>query len=281
MKFIDIEKDVGAMRFPGMHYMDRITGKSNQSLITYINEHVTEPQDRVVQIPYIFTARNTFRLFNNVLLYNQITPTADAFDTELKDNGTVDAQFANLSPAQAWGNVTNQFTTALSENFTAGFNALMKTDFQSIRAYLQSQGYTDPEIDWMETINDATDHYDTYSMSQGVLEQWVFTESRLEDWTCIRGGMDRITHGIERILKNKPILQARVTAIKPCSNGELHLRYNGTDRKYAHVISTIPLGALQAVDLKEVKLGYAQRNAIRKLSYDPAMKIGVKFKTRW
>src|ERR1700709_2474462 len=163
------------MRFPGMDYMDRIIGKSNMSLITYINEHVAKSQDQVVQIPYIFTARNTFRLFNDVLIYNQATPTADAFDAELSDNGTVDAQFASLSPAQAWSNVTNQFTTQLSNNFTAGFNALMKTDSLSIRAYLLSQGYSNPEIDWMETINDATDHYDTYSMPQGVLEQWVFT----------------------------------------------------------------------------------------------------------
>ena len=269
------------MRFPGMDYMGRIIGGSNNSLIPYINKHVTQSQDKVVQIPYIFTADNTFRLFNDVLLYNQVTPTADAFNAELSDDGTVDAQFAKLSPAQAWSNATNQFTVALSDNFTAGFDALMKTDSQSIRAYLLSHGYTDPEIDWMETINDATDHYDTYSMPQGVLEQWVFTESSLDNWTCIRGGMDRITHGMQQIIKNKPVLNSRVTAIKPCSNGELALEYNGTEQTYAHVISTIPLGALQAVDLKELQLGYAQRNAIRKLSYDPAMKIGIKFKTRW
>jgi hypothetical protein len=264
-----------------MDYMDRIIGGSNRSLISYINKHVAKSQDRVVQIPYIFTASNTFRLFNDILLYNQVTPTADAFDAELSDNGTVEAQFASISPAQAWSDVTNQFTVALSDNFTAGFNALLKADSQSIRAYLLSHGYTNPEIDWMETINDATDHYDTYSMPQGVLEQWVFTESSLDNWTCIQGGMDRITHGIQQIIKNKPVLRSRVTAIKPCPNGELALSYNGTEQTYAHVISTIPLGALQAVDLKGLELGYAQRNAIRKLSYDPSMKIGIKFKTRW
>jgi Flavin containing amine oxidoreductase len=269
------------MRFPGMDYMARITGRSNNSLIPYINKHVKQSQHRVVQIPYIFTSNNTFRLFNDILLYNQVTPTADAFDAEVLDNGTVNTQFAMVSPAQAWSSVTNKFTIALSGNFTAGFDALMKTDSQSIRAYLLSQGYTDPEIDWMETINDATDHYDTYSMPQGVLEQWVFTESSLDNWTCIRGGMDRITHGMHEILKNKPVLNSRVTAIKPVSNGQLAITYNGTEHAYAHVISTVPLGPLQAMDLKELQLGYAQRNAIRKLSYDPSMKIGIKFKTRW
>lgn len=269
------------MRFPGMDYMNRIIGKSNDSLIPYINAHVVEPEDRIVQLPYIFTAENTFRLFNDILLYNQVTPTADAFNTEVSDNGTVDTTFAKLSPSEAWSNVTNKFTTALSQNFTAGFNLLMETDSQSIRAYLLSQGYTDPEIDWMETINDATDHYDMYSMSQGVLEQWVFTEATLDSWTCIRGGMDRITHGMQQIIKHKPILNSPVTAIKPQSNGELAVEYNGEERTYAHVISTIPLGALQTVDLRELDLGYSQRNAIRKLNYDPSMKIGIKFKTRW
>lgn len=269
------------MRFPGMDYMGRIIGASNDSLISYINAHVSHPQDRVVQLPYIFTAENTFRLFNDVLLHNQVTPTADVFDTEVSDNGTVDANFAKLSPPDVWSKVTSQFTTALSENFTAGFNLLMKTDSQSIRAYLLSHGYTNPEVDWMETINDATDHYDMYSMSQGVLEQWVFTESRLDNWTCIRGGMDRLTHGMAQIIKHKPILNSPVTAIKPCASGELTLKYNGKERTYAHVISTIPLGALQTVDLEDLDLGYSHRNAIRKLNYDPSMKIGVKFKTRW
>lgn len=269
------------MRFPGMDYMSRVTGSSNNSLISYINAHILQSQDKIVQLPYIFTAENTFRFFNEILLHNQVIPTADAFDAEISDNGTVDAQFANSSPGQAWANVTNRFTTALSENFTAGFDLLMRTDSQSIRAYLLSQGYTDPEVDWMETINDATDHYDMYSMSQGVLEQWIFTESRLDNWTCIRGGMDRITYGMQQIIKNKPILNAPVTAIKSDSSGQLNLQYNGEEQAYAHIVSTIPLGALQTVDLTGLQLGYAQRNAIRKLNYDPSLKIGIKFKTRW
>jgi hypothetical protein len=264
-----------------MKYMSRITGSANNSLISYINEHIPSAKDRVVQIPYIFTANNTFRIFNDVLLYNQDPPTADAFNAEVSDNGTVDAQFGALDPQKVWASVTQKFTTALSKNFTSGFDLLMNYDSQSIREYLMFLGYTGAQIDWMETVNDATDHYDTYSMSQGVLEQWIFTESKLDDWTCINGGMDRITNGMRQIIKSKPILNSPVTAIKPVSNGQLSLQFNGTEQKYAHVISTIPLGALQTVDLKGLDLGFAQRNAIRKLSYDPSMKIGVKFKTRW
>lgn len=272
------------MRFPGMDYMARITGPYNNSLIPYINAHVSSPKDKVVQIPYIYTANNTFRLYNEVLLYNQVPPTADAFNTELTDNGTVDAQFAQLDPTKVWASVTQKMTAALSENFTAGFNLLMDYDYQSIRSYLVSQGYTGPQIDWMETIDDATDHYDMYSMSQGALTQWIFTESSIDNWTCINGGMDRITYGMEQIISSKPILNSPVTAIKPASGGQLSLEIdngNGKERTYAHVISTIPLGALQIVDLTELDLNYGQRHAIRKLNYDPALKIGIKFKTRW
>lgn len=270
------------MRFPGMDYMARITGSSNNSLIPYINAHVSSPKDKVVQVPYIFTANNTFRLYNEVLLYNQDPPTAGAFNTELTDNGTVDAQFAQLDPTEVWASVTQNLTSALSANFTEGFNLLMEYDSESIRSYLLSQGYTGPQVDWMETIDDATDHYDMYSMSQGVLEQWVFTESSLDNWTCINGGMDRITHGMEQIISSKPILNSPVTAIKPALSGQLSVEIeDGKERTYAHVISTIPLGALQIVDLTELDLGYAQRHAIRKLNYDPSLKIGIKFKTRW
>ena len=268
------------MRFPAMDYMSRIIGTANNSLIPYINAQVTSPDDQVVQIPYIFTANYTFRRFNEIIQFNQLAPTADAFNAELADNGTVDAQFATVSPPDRWTNVTLNFTDVLSKNFTLGFDLLMDVDAQSIRSYLESQGYTGPEIDWMETINDATGHYDMYSMSQGVLEEWVFTQSGL-NWTCINGGMDRITNGMLQVIKNKPFMNSPVTAIAPVSNVSLSLLVNGTEWEYSHVISTIPLGALQAVDMTTVDLGYAQRNAIRKLNYDPALKIGMKFKTRW
>jgi len=275
-------QDVGAMRFPGMNYMDRIIGTANNSLIPYINSKVDDPKDRVQQIPYIFTAENTFRRYNDILQYNQVPPTADIFDAELADNGTVDAQFAKLDPTTVWANVTNTLTTALSNDFTEGFNLLMNYDLESVRSYLLSQGFTGPQVDWLETINDATDHYDMYSMSQSVLEEWIFSEAPLDSWTCINGGMDRLTNGMLQIIKNKPIMNTPVTAILPAENQQLRLKFNGTqERTYAHVISTIPLGALQTVDLTELDIDYAQRHAIRKLNYDPAMKIGMKFKSRW
>ena len=65
-----------------------------------------------------------------------------------------------------------------------------------------------------------------YSISQGVLEQWVFTESSLDNWTCINGGMDRITNGMLQIIKSKPMMNTSVPGILPASNGQLTLDFN-------------------------------------------------------
>lgn len=82
-----------------------------------------------------------------------------------------------------------------------------------------------------------------------------------------------------QILKNKPIINSLISGITPAEEGQVSLVFNGTQRKtYAHVISTIPLGALQTVDLTKLDIDYAQRHAIRKLNYDPALKIGMSFK---
>jgi phytoene dehydrogenase-like protein len=263
-----------------MPYMDRIIGSKSNNLISYINARVST-KDQVNQIPYLFTSNYTFRRFNDIIVYNQVPPTANVFNASISTDGTVDPYFATLDPSVVWGRVTKTLTDALTKNFLDGFNLLMNYDSQSIRAHLLAGGFTDQQIDWMETIDDATDHYDMYSMSQGVLEQWIFTQSGT-NWTCINGGMDRIISGMIKIIKKRVAFNSKVTAIAPGSGNGLRVTINGNRiKEYAHVISTLPLGALQVVDLTQLDIGYKQRNAIRKLNYDPSMKIGIKFRTRW
>lgn len=115
--------------------------------------------------------------------------------------------------------------------------------------------------------------------------------------------VDRLTYGMSLIVKNKPVLYNRVTDIRKTSDWNLTVVVNGTQEyNYAHVISTAPLGALQAINTTELGLSYFQNTAIRTLkyvfprirrwhwidllnfavnSYDPSTKIGFKFKTRW
>lgn len=52
-------------------------------------------------------------------------------------------------------------------------------------------------------------------------------------------------------------------------------------RRYSHVVTTIPFGALRMVDTEYCNFSWDLQSAIRTLSYDSATKIGIKFKERW
>ncbi|KXH42851.1 L-amino acid oxidase [Colletotrichum simmondsii] len=270
--------DVGAMRFPPMPYMSRIIGNDSWSLIPYINARVAE-RDQVVKKHYIFRTDNTFRRFNGItsLLQDPNSASPARYDVPV-----FNSTFNTQSAYNVWKAQVSNMTTALSNNFDTGFNLLMKYDSMTVREFLLDQGFTNTEIDWMETINDATGHYDMYSMSQAVLEQWIFDSADIDNWSLINGGMDMLTKGMNLIVKNKPVLHNRVSDIKRNANGSLKIVVNGTkEYDYAHVISTVPLGALQAINMTELDLNYFENHAIRSLNYDPSTKIGFKFKSRW
>ncbi|KAI9846686.1 MAG: hypothetical protein M1837_003741 [Sclerophora amabilis] len=275
--------DVGAMRFPGMAWMDRVIGKQNTSLISYINAHLKPEDEPVKLIPYIFRIDNTFRLYNDKLIYNQVLPSADNFDVLVSDGGTIDpGVFATASPASVFDEAIKDLIHELEIDFDSGFRKLMEYDQVSVRQYMLTKGFSPEQIDWMETVDDATTHYDTMSMSQSALEEWIFESAPLDSWLAIEGGMDRISAGMVKILSKSVETSMRVTAIKPAPEGALSVHINGTeDRTYAHVINTVPLGVMQQMDLTELNLDYRKKLAIRKLSYDPAGKIGMKFRSRW
>lgn len=248
------------MRFPNMTYMDRVIGKQSCALIPYINSHISQQSQPVDKIHYAFTAENTFRLFNGVLAPNQKGTSPNTFNVDLHN-----VTFDGSDTSTLWLEQVKNMTSALTAGFTNGFNELMALDSYSARGYLLSRGYTNGQIDWMETVNDATDHYDTYSMSQAVLEQWIFSSSSINEWTAINGGMGKITDGMCEIIKNKPILNSRVTKISTNTDGTMNLVVNDTTHTYAHIISTVPLGALQVIDMTDLGLDYFQKSAIRQL----------------
>lgn len=270
------------MRFPTMEYMDRVIGTDNRSIVSYVNANVKDPNDKINMIPYIFQADNTFRLFNDHLIHVQDDANATAFGVQFPPKGgTVLEPFASLSAEDVWSNLVTGLTNTLSTDFNAGFNLLMSYDGISVREFLRQSGYTDQMIDWLEAIDEATGHYDVYSVSSAVLDQWIFTASNINEWQAVNGGMDRLINGMVKIIKKSVTHNARVTAIRPASNGALTVTASGKDYTYAHIISTMTLGALQVVDLTALNLEYDRKQAIRKLNYDPAGKIGMKFKSRW
>jgi Flavin containing amine oxidoreductase len=271
------------MRFPGMPWMDRVIGGENYSIVSYVNSKVPQ-EDQIQMIPYIFTANNTYRLFNNRLVYNQVPASAATFDVLSSEGGPIpnNDQLATLSAGVVLDQALADLIAAFNNGFDEGFDNLMKYDGMSLRAYLVKQGYSAEDIDWMETIDDATTHYDAYSLSQAVLEQWIFNSASLDSWTSVEGGMDRITYGMTKTLKNQPLLNKPVIALEGSSDELVTAVIRGGEqRTYTHVINTVPLGVMQNMDMSTLDLDYNKTFAIRKLQYDPAGKIGMTFKSRW
>lgn len=101
-----------------------------------------------------------------------------------------------------------------------------------------------------------------------------------------RGGANRIAQAMKDKLRARPIHQDHwVTKIAPIKDGKdtvLSVSIRGkAPRKYAHVISTVPLGAVRMIDLDKCKLSYALTEALRTLQYGPSTKVGIRFKSRW
>jgi monoamine oxidase len=258
--------------------MDRVIGDQPWSLIPYINARVSQ-RDQVVKKKYIFKANNTFRLYNGVTALIQDPASASPARYNVPIANTT---FDTMSASDVWADQVKNLTAALSANFLDGFDKLMKYDSMSVRDFLLTNGFDNSEVDWMETMNDATGHYDMYSMSQAVLEQWIFDSADINNWSLINGGCDMLTKGMNLVIKNKPVMHNRVTDILKNADGTLKVLVNHTQEyNYAHVISTVPLGALQIINTTSLNLSYFQNTAIRMLNYDPAGKIGMKFKTRW
>jgi len=271
------------MRLPDLAWMDRVMGTQNNSLISYINTRVQQ-EDKVKLIPYAFQANNTFRLYNDKLIMNQFMPSAAAFGVLTSEGGTIapKSRVATMSPYAALDGALKDLLRALDKDFDTGFNKLMEYDMKSVRQYLTEKGFSTEDIDWLETVNEATEHYDTFSLSQLTLEQWIFDDAPVDRWQCVEGGFDRIVNGLVKILRNPVLTSKRVTGLKPGPDTSVVVLIEGKQqRRYAHVINTPPLGVVQHMDLSGLHLNYQKKLAIRKLRYDQAGKIGMTFKTRW
>src|SRR5436189_4407840 len=77
-------------------------------------------------------------------------------------------------------------------------------------------------------------------------------------------------------------LQKRVNKIE-VKSGSVQVEVEGSSqpREYRHVILTVPLSYLQTVNLKDAGLSYNQKVAIRNCHYEPSVKVGMKFRSRW
>jgi predicted NAD/FAD-binding protein len=270
------------MRFPGSPYMDRVIGTANNSLRSFINANVKDKADGVNMIPYYFTAPNTFRVYNDIRAFINADISALTFGATSATGGTVNATFGALSATSTYESVLDPLVQLLTQNFTAGVDVLLAYDGITLREFLSQQGFSSWDIDWLEATNESTFNSAITSLLEAVIDTWIFDAAPLSSWQCVEGGMDRFINGMLKVLKNNVTASTRVVEIKKGHSGTITLVTNNTEEtSYAHVISTVTLGALQMIDTTNLSLEYYRKQAIRLLQYQPSEKIGMKFKTRW
>jgi monoamine oxidase len=103
------------------------------------------------------------------------------------------------------------------------------------------------------------------------------------------GGAAEIANSMYHYLKEKHpdafTFRARATAMRVASDAKgegvfVQINY-GEELRFTHVISTIPLPVLRTMDLTQAGMLPMQKSALRQLTYMPATKIGMQFKTAW
>lgn len=109
-----------------------------------------------------------------------------------------------------------------------------------------------------------------------------------DKWWCLNGGAGILAQKMAALIGESKILRGtRVIAISrdqvtlPARPMQVLCDQFATPKRYSHVITTTTTPCLQAMDLSKAGLSYAQREAIRVLRYNPAVKLGIKFSAKW
>ncbi|KAI9895059.1 MAG: hypothetical protein M1814_000284 [Vezdaea aestivalis] len=273
--------ELGAMRIPNIQYMARLIGNYSSSLVNYLNDHIGD-DDHLELIPYIYRNDAAFYYYNGVRKHLDDPLTSNAFGI-LTANGTsggISAEFASKDPFSFTEEITSNFTAAMSSNLSTGFAELAEYDGKSTRQFFSTaKGLSPAEIDWLETINDATGHYDL-GLPQMIFDEWLF-DSVSTPWLTIDGGMSRLTKALMAVIK-QPVQFNRIVVSISQPNDKINVKTSdGNISEFDHVISTVPLGALQMIDTSDLDIPFEQVSAIRTVNYDAAVKVGMQFKTRW
>jgi len=186
----------------------------------------------------------------------------------------------------------------------------MTYDGASTRSYLTREltpkPYPSHVIDWMETRNAGTGAFE-WAFSEDILDSLEFNDpTKKVQWWCLEGGSHVFIDAMVDKLTTKPSLGQRVTSVKEVylSPDEwfpdyvsqqpqrlrpprprfpvMEVNVDGKGPQYfAHVVSTSSFASLRTIDTEGVPMSYKQRQAIRTLGYSAAIKVAIKFKTRW
>jgi monoamine oxidase len=102
------------------------------------------------------------------------------------------------------------------------------------------------------------------------------------DWHALEGFSDVLIQKMLSTLHTPPVYNHRVTSVAEDGPSSMRVSVSGKqDEFFSHVFSTSTFANLRNIKTEGVSMTYKQRQAIRTLHYGPAVKVGIKFKTRW
>jgi len=110
-----------------------------------------------------------------------------------------------------------------------------------------------------------------------------YDDNKDVNWYCILGGAQQLAKILEKRIQRKPIYNTKVTKIT--ATAEMNVNVDTTAGKgkksYMGLFNTTTLGCMRRMDLRDAKLNYATKQALRSLGYGPASKVAIKFKKAW
>ena len=122
-------------------------------------------------------------------------------------------------------------------------------------------------------------------------------ESKEKDveWWCIEGGAQELAKNMANSLKQKASIHYHKTVTGmsyidydndnnktgPFDKVGVTVGGESTPRVYDAVFNSVPLGAMQHMELEGLNLNWGTKQAIRNLGYGASCKVGIQFKTMW
>ncbi|KDQ16661.1 hypothetical protein BOTBODRAFT_53766 [Botryobasidium botryosum FD-172 SS1] len=285
--------EMGAMRFPSGPMMYRVNDLLQSRLGL---------GDKL--LPQLMTDLDG----NQILEYNGIrrfqkeveaSPNTDWFNDSTENGGSVPPEFIKRGLVDLLVAPFAPFREAFLESWSKGWEMLLKYDQHTIRSFfgtefddgfLKKEAYPSEVINWMEAVTGSG--VSSVALSEIILTVLKVDRTSMHDWHCVAGGSSVFIEAMIERLSSKPQLSRRVTRIAPTADPTRPMSVAHIDAKtnsstststsrYDYVISTMPLPNLRFVDMEKCNPGHGQRQAIRSLTYNPSVKIGIKFKSRW
>ncbi|KAF8888784.1 hypothetical protein BD779DRAFT_1672118 [Infundibulicybe gibba] len=296
--------DVGAMRFPDIPAMARLfhlfkyppLNRGEYNLTSHLIPYHSAPQKE-----------NGLMYFNNVREQRQGNEHSGNF---LWHELGIEKEYVEATVEMINRDVMQPYVDEIMKDLatpgrTLGWEKLMESDAYSLRTYMSAKYIPSPNlrvpmkhlpaavVDWCEMLSGTGTGDFNRSFPQAVLGEMTHMApgAQLIEWKCLRGGSQVLSDTIERYLRaegGQIQMKSRVTGISfdrdrgvvdvgVCQEGNAETAVES----FEDVISTLPIPCLRTLNSQKSGISVAQANALRQITYTPAVKIGMRFKSAW